>query len=130
MMLPVPYLIRFPANPKGHAVTNEQTEETQQEVEYTSLGVGPWYVLMGKRPNDAWTISVLKDDQPVAGFDTIRDGKPAASLMRSNGRPRAALVGGESTELILYGEDGQIQQVLSIEGIEQALSESGDKASD
>jgi hypothetical protein len=130
MMLPVPYLIRFPANPKGHAVTNEQTEETQQEVEYTSLGVGPWYVLLGKRPNDVWTISVLQNDQPVAGFDTIRGGKPAASLMRPNGKPRAALVGGESTELILYDEDGQISQVLSVEGIERALAEPGKEASE
>ena len=111
-------------------MTTEPSDGNQQEVEYTSLGVGPWYILLGKRPNDAWTISVLKDDQPVAGFDTIRDGKPAASLMRSSGRPRAALVGGDSPELILYGEDGQIQQVLSIEGIERALAEPGQEASE
>lgn len=106
-------------------MTNEPSDGSNQEVEYTSLGVGPWYVLLGKRPNDMWTISVLQNDRPVAGFDTIRDGKPAASLMRPNGRPRAALVGGESTELILYDEEGQISQVLSVEGIERALAEPG-----
>lgn len=105
-------------------MTTESSEKSQQEVEYTSLGVGPWYVLLGKRPNNAWTISVLQNDQPVASFDTIRDGKPAAALMRSNGKPRAALVGCDPTELILYDEDGQVHQVLSIEGIEQALAES------
>jgi hypothetical protein len=106
----------------------EQPEGNQQEVEYTSLGVGPWYVLVGKRPSGAWTFSVLASEQPVAGFDTIRDGKPAATLMRSNGKPRATLVGGEGTELILYDEDGQVQQVLSIEGIEQAIAESGESS--
>ncbi len=101
----------------------EQPEENQPQVEYTSLGIGPWYVLVGKRPNDSWTFSVLASEQPVAAFDTVRDGKPAVTLMRSNGKARAALVGGEGTELILYDEDGQVQQVLSIEGIEQALAE-------
>ena len=111
-------------------MTSEANDGTQQDVEYTSLGVGPWYLLLGKRANDVWTISVLKDDQPVAGFDTIRDGKPAASLMRSSGKPRAALVGGDSAELILYDEEGQIQQVLSIEGIERALAESGEEGAE
>ncbi len=111
-------------------MTTEKPDETQPEVEYTSLGVGSWYVLVGKRPGGAWTFSVLENDRPVAGFDTIRDGKPAASLMRSDGKPRAALVGGESTELILYDEDGQVQHVLSLAGIEQALAESEEQSSD
>jgi hypothetical protein len=104
-------------------VATEQPDAPAPEVEYTSLGVGPWYVLVGKRPNDAWTVSVLESDQPIVGFDTLREGKPTATLMRPNGKPRAALVGGESTELILYGENGEIQQVLSVEGIERALAE-------
>ncbi len=107
-------------------MTTELSEGSQPEVEYTSLGVGPWYVLVGKRPGGAWTFSVLENDRPVAGVDTIRDGKPAASLMRPNGKPRAALVGSESTELILYDEDGQVQHLLSLAGIEQALAESED----
>jgi hypothetical protein len=110
-------------------VTNEQPDAPQPEVEYTSLGVGPWYVLVGKRPNDAWTVSVLEDDRPVTAFDTIRDGKPAATLMRPDGKPRAALVGSEATELILYDKDGQVLHVLSLAGIERALAESGDRMS-
>lgn len=111
-------------------MTTEQPDAAQPEVEYTSLGVGPWYVLVGKRPNNVWTVSVLENDRPVAGFDTIRDGKPAATLMRASGKPRAALVGSEATELILYDEDGQVQHVLSIAGIEQALAESEQGPSD
>jgi hypothetical protein len=110
-------------------VATEQAGDPAPEVEYTSLGVGPWYVLVGKRPN-AWTISVLESDQPIVGFDTLREGKPTATLMRSNGKPRAALVGGESTELILYGENGEVEQVLSVEGIERALAEADESSSD
>ena len=108
-------------------MTDEQAAEPRPQVEYTSLGIGPWYVLLGKRPNDTWTISVLEGEQPVASFDTIRDGNPSVAIMRPGGKPRAALVGGEDTELILYDEEGQIRQVLSIAGIEQAIAEATEK---
>lgn len=104
-------------------MTPEPADQAQPEVEYTSLGVGPWYVLVGKRPGDGWTISLLESERPVAGFDTIRDGRPAVSITRKNGKPRAALVGGDSTELILYDEAGQVTQVLSVEGIERAVAD-------
>ncbi len=111
-------------------MTTEPPDGNQPAVEYTSLGVGPWYVLVGKRTTGAWTVSVLENDRPVAGFDTIRDGKSAVTLMRPNGKPRAALIGSQSTELILYDEHGQVQQVLSLEGIERALAEADQESSD
>jgi len=100
-------------------------DANKADVEYTSLGVGPWYLLVGKRPEGVWTVSLLRGKEPIAAFDTHANDKPTISLSCPDGKPRAALVGGDSVELVLYDQEGQMTHVLSVDKIQEALSQRG-----